>query len=154
MIITLTRDASQPSQTCTLGVLMVGERKFFTMERPWVPDPEGGAAGKPFHSCIPAGAYRIERRETEARGKHFILSNPSLGVYRYPQDVPAGVRGRALILVHPANWAEELYGCIAPGKARIKAEGRWMVTESRAAMNELRTLLGNQLDLTLEIEQK
>lgn len=152
MNVLLTRDPIQPSDTCTLGVMVINERKFFTMERPWIPDPDGGIGGKPWYSCIPAGIYRLERRETEARGKHFIISNPLHGVYRYPSDIPTGIRARSLILIHPANWAEELHGCIAPGKSRIKAEGRWMVTESRAAMNELRTLIGNQLDLTLEIQ--
>jgi len=153
MIITLTRDANQPSTDCTLGVMLVNERKFFTMERPWIPESTGvGIAGQPYLSCVSTGTYRLERRETEARGKHWMLYAPTLGVYRYPQDVPAGVHGRSLILIHAANYAEELHGCIAPGKTRFKSEGRWMVTESRAAMNELRTLLGNQLDLILEIK--
>ncbi len=153
MNITLLRDPVQPAAYCTLGVLEVSGRKFHTMERPWIVDELGGIGGKPYLSCVPVGVYRLERRETEARGKHWILYAPALGVYRQPGDIPKGARGRSLVLVHAANWAHELHGCIAPGKAReLDRTQGWMVKESRAAMNELRTLLGNQLDLTLEIQ--
>lgn len=152
MIITLTRDPQPTAPYCTLGILEVnGRGKFHTVERPWVPGPEGTVCGHQQTSCIGTGIYRAEPRETEARGKHWILSNPVLGVYRMPQDVPGGVYARTLVLIHAANWAHELLGCIAPGKERAKTDGEWGVTQSRAAMNELRTLIGNTYDLQLEV---
>lgn len=155
MIITLTRDPHQPAPAqCTLGRLTVnGRGSFDTIEKPWIPDTHGGLCGMPSYSCIAVGTYRLEPRETEARGKHWLLSNTTLGLYRYPADVPRGQYGRSLVLIHAANWAHELHGCIAPGKRRyLERGGEWMVLESRAAMNELRTLLGGAIDLQLQIQ--
>ena len=152
MILTLTRDATQPANYCTMGILEVnGRGKFHTVERPWISVPDG-ICGQRFLSCIHTGTYRLEPRETEARGKHWIVSNAALGVYRDPQDIPNGIYARALILIHAANWAHELMGCIAPGKNRALTNNEWGVTESRAAMNEIRTLIGNTYDLQLEIK--
>lgn len=152
MIITLRRDAHQPVATGTLGILEVEFRKFHTMELPWLADDNGGIAGEPSRSRIPAGLYRMERRHTEARGHHWLLHNTSLGVYKYPNDIPRGVvGGRSLVLIHAANWAHELRGCIAPGRARVFKDGEWMVTDSRAAMTDIRNLLGSRLDLQLMI---
>lgn len=152
MNILLIRDIDQSATYCTLGILQVNGRKFHTIERPWLPNPSG-PGGMRQESCIPVGTYRLEPRETEARGKHWILSNRALGVYAQPQDMPNGQPwGRSLVLIHAANWAHELLGCIAPGKARTVSNGEWMVTSSRDAMNELRTLLGNQIDLSITIQ--
>lgn len=153
MILTLIRDPQQPAAYCTLGRLSVNSRGAFdTIERPWVPGPDGTVCGEQQQSCIGVGVYRMESRETEARGKHWILSNPALGVYRYPQDIPTGVYARSLVLIHAANWAHELLGCIAPGKIRGVINSEWGVGDSRAALNEIRTLIGNTYDLQLEIK--
>lgn len=152
MNLLLIRDIDQPATYCTLGTLQINGRKFHTIERPWLPNP-AGAGGTPQTSCIPIGTYRLEPRETEARGKHWILCNRALGIYAQPQDIPASQSwGRSLVLIHAANWAHELLGCIAPGKTRFLENGEWMVKYSRDAMNELRTLLGNQIDLSLTIQ--
>lgn len=152
MIITLTRDSQQPAAYCTLGIMEVnGRGKFHTVERPWIPVPDA-PCGHQQTSCVGVGLYRLEPRETEARGKHWILSSAALHVYRMPGDVPTGVYARTLVLIHAANWAHELLGCIAPGKSRSIMDGEWGVTQSRAAMNEIRTLIGNTYDLQLEIK--
>jgi hypothetical protein len=152
VILTLTRDPQPTAAYCTFGTLSVnGRGKFHTIERPWKEAPEG-LCGDPNASCIAYGTYRCEPRETEARGKHWIVSNPKLGLYCYPQDIPNGCYGRALVLIHAANWAHELQGCIAPGKARGMLNNEWAVLNSRAAMNEIRTLIGNTFDLQLVIQ--
>lgn len=152
LTIELRRDAPQPApHECTLGVMRVNGRAWQTMEKPWVPSADG-PCGTPSISCIAPGVYRVESRETEARGKHWLLSNAALGLYRYPQNIPAGAYGRSLVLIHAANWAHELLGCIAPGKTRaIDGAGGWMVTRSRDAMNEIRTMIGNRIDVQIEI---
>jgi hypothetical protein len=153
LIITLTRDPQQPTGYCTLGRLSVaGRGAFDTIELPWVPGPAGTVCGHMGMSCIGVGVYKLEPRETEARGKHWMVSNRELGVYRMPQDIPLGGYGRSLVLIHAANWAHELLGCIAPGKSRGIMNGEWGVGDSRAAMNEIRTLIGNTYDLQLEIK--
>lgn len=149
MQLTLTRDPAQPAMYCTLGILECAGRKFHTIERPWVPDLRG-PCGVPEVSCIPKASYRMEARKTEARGKHWILVNTSVLIFR--DRVPDLQFGRCLCLIHIANWAHELHGCVAIGKGRAKDfKGEWMVTESSNAMNELRTLIGTSFDLQLVI---
>lgn len=146
----LKRDIEQPTEYCTMGILEVdGLARLQTIERPWVPGPEGSVCGHQLTSCIAKGLYRLDSRETEAKGKHWILSNAALGVYRYA--VPEGEYGRALVLIHSANWAHELLGCIAPGLSRGYMENEWGVRSSRDAMIELRTRLAETPALSLEI---
>lgn len=149
-MIVLQLDRYMSNANCTLGRLGVAGLKppWFTMERPWVP---GGKGGMKFRSCVPAGRYRIERHSSEAYPRSFALVAPALGVYRWPWEVPEG-DGRSAILIHAANWAHELAGCIAPGKEVARdVGGRWMVRRSRDAMNELNQLLIGALDIVLEI---
>lgn len=70
------------------------------VEKPW-------ADNKTDESCIlpkPGGKakYKAEPWESPKFGKCFRLV-----------DVP----GRTDILIHPANWARQLLGCLAPGRA-------------------------------------
>lgn len=140
--LTLTRDAKQPAPAdCTLGVLTFGVLALHTIERPWIPD-EVGECGRPGASCIQTGVYTLTPRTTEARGAHWILSNPTLSLWCYPSQVPAGCYGRSLVLIHAANWAHELMGCIAPGlDRRLDPQNGWMVTQSQLAMSLLRRAL-------------
>lgn len=153
MILMLTRQPVQPAAYCTMGELQIPDGpKFYTVELPWVPAAAGIHCGLQGLSCIGLGIYRLEPRETEARGYHWILSNPELRVYRQPREVPAGVYARSLILIHAANWAHELLGCIAPGKDKGVIGIEWGVAQSRAAMLELRVAIGhNPGELQLEI---
>jgi len=135
--------------TVTLGGLRVGEKAFFTLERPWIKHSEKG--GLPFKSCVPDGTYDLIPF-TRANGDEvYALANAELGVWVRKEDRPNGW-GRYEILIHPANWASQLGGCIAPGlHYKIDQYGRHMVTNSRAAMNEimeeLKGLPGNTLTI-------
>lgn len=140
---------------CTLGRLVdpVTGKGWDTMERPWVP-ASGTASGVKGYSCIGLGEYKLQRYSSDAHPNVLAVSNPGLDVYVTEMQVPPEKRGvaRTRVLVHPANWASELRGCIAPGKTRAKdADGIWMVTHSRDAMNEVRNLLLRALDITLDI---
>lgn len=77
------------------GVLDTGSFHCATLERPEGID----------HPCIPLGEYDVDWTETHPR------HNPCYEVMRVP--------GRTAILIHAANWYQELLGCIAPG-ARIE----------------------------------
>jgi len=98
----------------TNGVLYLNSSiQCYTIELPWLNN-------KPQHSCIPEGRYRLKKRYSIKHKVHLELE---------------GVRGRSLILIHPANNAlKELKGCIAP-VTRITGEGRG--TGSRAAFTKL-----------------
>ncbi|MFA0814041.1 DUF5675 family protein, partial [Microbulbifer epialgicus] len=50
-MLTLTRFAY--GSEATLGRLCVGDRTFYTVERPWL-------GNKPFESCIPEGVYQCD----------------------------------------------------------------------------------------------
>lgn len=151
MILQLARDTD--TGVLTLGILSVNGKKWHSMERPWIPDPGGALGGKKYESCVPLGTYRVRPRTDEKFGKHFILSNPSNGVYENESDIPAGQSGRSLCLIHPGNYVHDVLGCICIGKDRQAIAGPegWMVINSRDAMNELRTVVGSNLDLQLVI---
>lgn len=150
----LIRDLRDPTDRYTLGVLTIGGHRLHTMERGWVPNPDGGRSGKRFESCVSAGVYRLVPHSSEKYGNVWALVSPPLDVYHYPDDVPQGreAQCRATCLIHAANYWYELLGCVGPGRARFRQpNGEWMVTKSRDALNLIKTVIGSQLDVTLEI---
>ena len=149
----LQRDLKTPTET--LGYLSLKDRKWASIERPWVPSlaSPGGAKGM---SCVPSGEYRLEPHTTEAHPRVWALVNVGLEIYHWDWDVPQARRGlaRTVCLIHVANWASELRGCIAIGKVRVKDQnGRWMVERSRDAINELRSVIGTSVDLRLVVSE-
>src|SRR5690349_3586727 len=123
---------------CIMGRLTEPQsgRGWDTIERPWVPSSNAPCGTKGV-SCIPLGEYRVERYSSDAHPGVFSVSAPSLAVYVNEWDAPASLRGiaRTNTLIHPANWASELRGCVAPGKERLKGQGGlWQITRSRDAM--------------------
>ncbi|BAV05484.1 hypothetical protein SAMN05421788_10564 [Filimonas lacunae] len=78
----------------TNGNLYVDGRLFcYTIELPWLQN-------KTCVSCIPEGTYRLVKRFSDKFKSHLHVQ---------------GVKGRSLILIHPANNALlQLQGCIAP----------------------------------------
>lgn len=91
-----------------------GERLCYTIELPWLDN-------QPNRSCIPEGSYALRKRWSPK--------------YRWHLEV-TGVKGRSLILIHPANDAlRELRGCIAP-VTTITSPGKGML--SRIAFEKLK----------------
>jgi hypothetical protein len=140
-----------PYQDCTLGLLYVGELQLVTIERPWIPSTlsKGGTKGV---SCVPAGTYKLVRHNTEAHPMTWALVNRDLDVVHLPgeSDNP---NARTAVLIHSANWAHELRGCIAPGMRTVLDEkGRYMVAESRRAMRKIQSILpwidGHELEIS------
>lgn len=84
-------------------------------------------------SCVPDGRYELLRHARPNGDVVLALRNPDLGVYYSAEHVPAE-GGRTLVLLHSANFARELQGCIAPGLALTIHENELMVTASRQAM--------------------
>lgn len=143
LLITLTRDAPRPD--CQEGILRIGSSQYYTMERPWKDDHAG-------ISCVLPGQYDLVPHVIEHGAllglKCYALSNPDLGVFPEP---PANYTGpnavRVAILIHPANWAFQLLGCIAPGKSRgllTAPDGTQQpaVLQSRDAFDEIMGILG------------
>lgn len=134
-------------EDCTRGELEIKGSTFQTIERPWVPFPDG-PGGTPFESCIPDGIYRLRAYTRPSGQKAFILSNSDKGVYEQESDM-GGSPGRYLILIHPGNTTADVVGCIAPG---LTGSDRF-VGNSRAAMRKLHELLG-ELEHELRIAPK
>jgi len=104
-----------------------------TLERPW---RSGAPGGMPFESCVPDGAYRLKPHTRPNGDNVFALWNPDLHVY-YTKEERGDRPGRYLILIHAANWVEQVVGCIAPGLTRTIAENKIMVRSSREAMRRI-----------------
>jgi hypothetical protein len=138
-----------------MGYASLNGRKWASIERPWVPIPEA-PCGRKGMSCVPPGTYKLEPHSTEQHKSVWALVNPSLWVYHYDHEVPSNRRGiaRTVVLIHIANWASELRGCIALGKVRVKDQGTWMVRQSSDAINELRMAMAGQYDNTLTISER
>ena len=109
MQLTLNRDIMTPSYT--EGTLLIdGSQECFTLEKPWLDN-------QPDTSCIPAGTYPVENQFSP----HFGCNMPHV----------LNVPGRSAIMIHPANYEEQLLGCIALGTTR----GPDFVGNSRAAFD-------------------
>ena len=133
----LSRDSA--TSTEVTGILTVGEYLLHSIERPWIPEYPGG---KPFKSCVPAGRYLLQRHTRGPKNNHDIvpaLTNPGHAVFYRKADRSVG---RFKILIHSANWAHQVAGCIAPGLAHQESEKGPMVTESRKAMSIIMEYLG------------
>ena len=100
------------------GVLYANNSfQCYTIELPWEDN-------LPEHSCIPEGRYELKKRYSTKFGRHLLVEN---------------VKGRALILIHPANDAlKELRGCIAPVSI-LRGPGKGIL--SRIAFNKVLSLV-------------
>lgn len=118
----------------------------------------------PGHSCVPAGTYtlvphtsaRLKEEDGKTPLRTWALVNPALGITHAEADaIPGGIGypHRSECLIHPANYANQLEGCIAPGQRRAPAEaGTHMVTKSRDTFEAIRAYLdANPDDRTLVI---
>jgi hypothetical protein len=99
--ITLTRYLKASGPLGTFGEIDTGKFKYPTLERPATGD----------HPCIPAGSYDVDWTDDGRHPQH----NPCYEVMNVP--------GRTAILIHAANWYQELLGCIAPGTKNEVVEG-------------------------------
>jgi hypothetical protein len=94
-----------------------GVRVCSTIELPWKNNQHR-------ISCIPEGRFELTKRYSPKFGHHLLVNE---------------VKGRELILIHPANDAvKELKGCIAPVSV-CTGEGRG--NNSRLALKKLLALV-------------
>ena len=102
--------------TGTLGSIeLLGER-FYTIEKPWRDNQKNV-------SCIPVGGYMTE-----------FITSPKFGPSWHIKNVPS----RTHILIHPANFGEDVQGCIGLG---IDLMGdRIAVANSRKAVDQFEAL--------------
>ena len=104
LVYTLTRTLSDRLHTAGNLTGPRLDRPIYTIEREWNNNQIGA-------SCVPTGSYLVESYIAPRFGPGWILSNHALQVSKFPT---ANVR-RSGILIHAANFAFQLQGCIAPG---------------------------------------
>lgn len=136
--------------TCTLGWLTAGDLRLATMEDRWSRDPDGPGGqrredGK-HESCVPDGLYTLLPHVSAKypQERHvWRAANPQLGVWNWPGDIPLGIKyGRSAILIHGGNTDDDSLGCILVGRAHTLTGNRHRITDSQAALADLRAILG------------
>jgi len=100
----------------TLGVIKLDSETFYSVERPWLDNA-------PNVSCIPEGTYQMGWRDS-----------PRFGETWHVKDVPE----RTYILIHAANYPDEVHGCIALGQYLMA--NRIAVSNSRLAVDRFEEL--------------
>lgn len=100
----------------TLGVIELGDEKFYSIERPWVNN-------EPNISCIPTGSYDMGWRKSPRFGETWHIKE---------------VEGRTHILIHVANFPTDVQGCIGLGTGLMG--DRIAVSNSRAAVKKFEDL--------------
>lgn len=117
------------SSPATFGRLYIGTHSWLTVER----------SGTGVHPCIPVGTYPL------------VLDTYHKG--GYPAYEVRGVTGRSRILIHAANRASELEGCIAPGNILGLFNGEIGVTASRDALAGFMRAMAGQPDPQLVVTE-
>jgi hypothetical protein len=116
---------------CTMGTLALPNSLLYTLELPWLfePDFPGGA---PSRSCVPPGVFQLVLHDTPKHPQSFALVNADLGVIHEPD--PAFPNARVACLIHIANFIRDLLGCIGVGTST----GHCSVLNSRIAYDEFK----------------
>ena len=127
----------------TLGTLIVDDKYFPTIERPWIKSDlhQGGLNS---YSCVPPGTYKVIPHNSARFPNTYALVNHALDVYYQPGDVPKGKQGRTAILIHVGNRVRDVIGCIAVGMEHGTLGGEPAVLRSGLAMRELDKILARQ----------
>lgn len=135
----------------TLGILRIGDLRLCTLEEPWRPDPDG-PGGQQGVSCVPDGGYSLYAHNGTRFKDVFGLRNAALGVYRQPQDIPAGQKyGRSAVLIHAGNSVDDIEGCMLVGMRHAILDGRHVVLESRKALERFKALVPSSTEHNLFI---
>lgn len=126
----------QSNSEGTFGVLHFAGHKLVTVEKPWMNN-------KPFESCIPSGEYRLTPITSEKYGDVLCMINNNMGVTRYKIHNSK----RYACLIHAANYARQVQGCIAVGQHHVDG----MVTNSRKSLRAFHTVVSPHEEHTLTI---
>ena len=111
--------------------------KARTVEQPW-------NNNEPFKSCIPSGIYSLEDFYSDKYGHTYAMVGGTVSKYKEAR------KERYACLIHPANKASELSGCMAVGYGNGWWEDELAVVKSRATTEELFTIL-HSVDTPIEM---
>lgn len=134
---TLTRFCNGPMGT--FGRIEVGERHWFTLERPWLNNA-------PMKSCVPLGEYKLVWQPTTTavpenyEGHTWYLDGETVSPGWGSNDS----RPRSRCCFHIGNTFRDVKGCIAMGKNLTSLSSLWSVGRSQAAMKEFREVFATE----------
>jgi len=111
----------------TLGSLTIDGERFYSVERPW-------QNNTPNVSCIPEGDYLVVWR-----------TSPKFGLTWHITDVPE----RTHILIHVANFPEDVQGCIGLGTDLMG--DKVAVSSSRVAVERFEELTKGEEEWQIKI---
>lgn len=120
--ITLTRTRYNDKET--LGILEFAGEKIYTLELP-------NKGNRKNESCIPEGFYEFVPHGWDTAKKKF----PKVWEVE-------NVDGRSAILFHAGNTTKDTEGCILVGMGIHSSRGESYVSDSRKAVNLMRSLIG------------
>lgn len=107
-----------------------------TVEQSW-------AGNRPFESCVPEGVYRLLPVTSPRWGRTYALVNEQNRVFAAHSDIERD-GDRYACLLHAANRASELQGCIAPGEMEGVIGGEWAVLRSGITLTKLLAYIGER----------
>jgi len=142
MDLDIIRYGSIPSKG-TFGEMTLSGMRFLSVEREWLDN-------KPGVSCVPAGKYTLVPHSSRTHPETWALVNHDLGIHHWQEHNAT----RYGILLHAANYATQLEGCIAFGKYLGTVNGEWSVTSSGHAMEYILAILAGESEHTLTIRYK
>ena len=124
----------------TLGLLRYeyGKDAFYTIERPWL-------YNAPNISCIPAGTY-VMRRFYDVHG---YRSSKAI-TEDYVWEI-CNVPDRTVILLHVANYARNVEGCVGLGLGALA--GLQGVGNSRTAVTDFQELTEAESEMEITIRE-
>lgn len=121
-------------QDRVLGKWQFRDRIWYSIERPWLDN-------MPNVSCIPTASYSMIRVDSPRFGADSAYQGQLWEVAEVP--------GRSAILIHIANWAKDLQGCIGLGSSLMADLAG--VGHSRTSITDFYALTKDIQHLTLDI---
>ena len=103
--------------------------KIFSLERP----NKNNANSV---SCVPAGLYSLVQHSSSKHPNTFALVGETVSHYKSDKK-------RSTILIHPANFVNELEGCISCGKSITYIGNKIGVLKSRVATNYIINIINS-----------
>ena len=135
---TLRIDRTKESANATLSKITsvdVPGLELWGLERKW----QGNRSNI---SCVPDGTYALVPWTSPKYGDVWSLTGGT--VTPHADDSPH-LAARWGCLIHPANYWDQLQGCLAPGQSSGEHKGDLCVWSSKAALAELKAALGYEL---------
>lgn len=132
MRIQIVRLSDNGKQTLGRGFVFSGIHKIFeftTLELPWKNNEKR-------ISCIPPGAYNVNKRISPKFGQSFHIKD---------------VENRSYILIHAGNYNDDTLGCILVGDGfiDIDKDGLLDIYSSKDTLRHLNNLMTNEFTLSI-----